>query len=184
MASALEQPARLAARGMVTARVARNAGVLGIGAALPDRIVGNQDLVGAIDVTEEWIMRRTGIAERRHATPGAQLSELAADAGRAALADAHLDAQDLDLLILATFTADSIIPPASARTAHLLGAAHAATFDLNNACAGFVSALAAADALIGAGGFGNALVIGAEIVSRHLDRTDRGTVVVFGDGAG
>lgn len=162
----------------------RNAGALGLGVALPERVVANDRVAAAIGVPQEWIVRRTGIAERRHAAPGARLGELAAAAGAAALADAGLPAEELQLLILATFTADSIIPPASARTAHLLGAAGAATFDLNNACAGFVSSLAAADALIGTGGFANALVIGAEIVSRHLDPADRNTAAVFGDGAG
>jgi 3-oxoacyl-[acyl-carrier-protein] synthase III len=174
-----------AARGdSAVAQASRNAGILGIGAALPERVVDNDSIAGAIGVTGDWISRRTGIAERRHAHAGARLSELAAQAGLAALADAGLAAGELELLIVATFTADAIIPPASARVARLLDATGAATFDLNNACAGFVSALAAADALIGAGGFTNALVVGAEIVSRHLDRTDRGTAAVFADGAG
>ncbi|HEV7528040.1 MAG TPA: beta-ketoacyl-ACP synthase 3 [Solirubrobacteraceae bacterium] len=180
-------PASAAVPGNRTARGrlrSRNAGALGIGVALPERVVANDRVADAIGVSQEWIVRRTGIAERRHALAGARLSELAADAGAAALADAGLPAQELALLILATFTADAIIPPASASVAHLLGATGAATFDLNNACAGFISGLAAADALIGAGGFANALVIGAEIVSRHLDPSDRNTAAVFGDGAG
>jgi 3-oxoacyl-[acyl-carrier-protein] synthase-3 len=160
------------------------AGVLGLGDALPVRVVGNDGVAAGIGVDEEWIVRRTGIRERRHAVPGAKLSELAARAGGAALADAGLDAGALELLILATFTPDAIIPPDSARVAHLLGAQRAATFDLNNACSGFITALAAADALIGAGSHRNALVIGAEIISRHLDPADRKTAAVFGDGAG
>ncbi len=163
---------------------ARGAGALGLGAALPARTVANELVAAGIGVEPEWIVRRTGIHERRHATAGAQLSDLAADAGRAALADAALDAGDLDLVIVATFTPDSIIPPASPTVAHLLGATRASTFDLNNACSGFVSALSAADALIRTGSHSRALVIGAEIISRHLDPSDRKTAAVFGDGAG
>jgi 3-oxoacyl-[acyl-carrier-protein] synthase-3 len=178
MASALEPHASSRAR-----EASAGAGALGLGASLPATVVGNDLLAPAIGVGEEWIVRRTGIVERRHAAAGAQLSALAAAAGREALADAALDASELDLLIVATFTPDSIIPPASASVAHLLGAGHASTFDLNNACSGFVSALAVADASIRAGGCRHALVIGAEIISRHLDPRDRKTAAVFGDGA-
>ncbi len=160
------------------------AGVLGLGAALPETVIANDRVASAIGVDAEWIVRRTGIHERRHAGAGARLAELAAEAGRAALADADVDARELDLLIVATFTPDAVIPPASARVAHLLGATSASTFDLNNACSGFVSALAAADALIRTGSAKRALVIGAEIISRHLDPGDRKTAAVFGDGAG
>jgi 3-oxoacyl-[acyl-carrier-protein] synthase III len=166
------------------ALAARRTGVLGLGAALPETTVSNDRVAAGIGVGEDWIVRRTGIHERRHAAPGARLSELAADAGRAALADAALDASELDLVIVATFTPDSIIPPASPTVAHLLGATHASAFDINNACSGFISALAAADALIRTGSIGRALVIGAEIISRHLDPSDRKTAAVFGDGAG
>jgi 3-oxoacyl-[acyl-carrier-protein] synthase-3 len=187
MASALEpvqravEPAPGSGRG---AAASLGSGVVGLGAALPQPVVRNDRVAEAIGVGEDWIVRRTGIHERRHAAAGAKLSELAAEAGAAALADAGLDACALELLILATFTADSIIPPDSARVAHLLGAPRATTFDLNNACSGFVAALATADALIRAGGHANALVIGAEIISRHLDPDDRKTAAVFGDGAG
>jgi 3-oxoacyl-[acyl-carrier-protein] synthase III len=200
MASTLEhagQPAAAADRLVATpsevapaedaaarAGVAARAGALGLGAALPGTVVGNDRVAREIGVDEEWIARRTGVRERRHAAPGAQLCELAADAGRAALEDAGLDARALDLLIVATFTPDAILPPASAVVAHRLGATRASTFDLNNACCGFVSALAVADALIRAGAAKHALVIGAEIVSRHLDPADRKTAAVFGDGAG
>lgn len=159
-------------------------GAIGLGVALPETVVANDRVAPGIGVDADWIVRRTGIHERRHAASGERLSALAAAAGRAALADAGLDAAELDLLIVATFTPDAIIPPASPTVAHLLGARHASTFDLNNACAGFVSALAAADALIRTGGVEHALVIGAEIISRHLDPSDRKTAAVFGDGAG
>lgn len=141
-------------------------------------------MAAGIEVEADWILQRTGIRERRHARPGASLSTLAADAGRAALVDAGLEASELDFVILATFTADAILPPASATVAHLLGASGAGTFDINNACTGFISALATAEALIAMAGSGNALVIGAEIISRHLQPGDRTTAAVFGDGAG
>lgn len=159
-------------------------GAIGLGVALPDGVVANDRVARDLGVDGDWIVRRTGIHERRHAGGGERLAELAAAAGRAALADAGLDAAELDLLIVATFTPDAIIPPASPTVAHLLGARRASTFDLNNACAGFVSALAAADALIRTGSADRALVIGAEIISRHLDPSDRKTAAVFGDGAG
>ncbi|HEX3911228.1 MAG TPA: beta-ketoacyl-ACP synthase 3 [Solirubrobacteraceae bacterium] len=187
MASTLEPlpaPAGSLAPAGGTLATGSGPGVLGLGSALPEPVVGNDRVAARIGVGEEWILRRTGIRERRHAPPGAKLSELAAEAGRAALADAGLDAPALELLILATFTADSIIPPDSARVAHLLGAPRATTFDLNNACSGFIAGLATAEALIRAGGHANALVIGAEIISRRLDPGDRKTAAVFGDGAG
>jgi 3-oxoacyl-[acyl-carrier-protein] synthase-3 len=109
---------------------------------------------------------------------------LAADAGREALADAGVAPELLDLLIVATFTPDACVPPASAQIAHALGAPGAATLDMNNACSGFVSALALADALLATGERHTALVIGAEIISRRLDPRDRMTAAVFGDGAG
>jgi 3-oxoacyl-[acyl-carrier-protein] synthase-3 len=162
----------------------RSAGVLGLGISLPDGVISNAEVAAGVGVEEPWIVRRTGITERRRARPDARLSALAADAGRAALADAELAAQEIDLVLVATFTPDSIIPPVSAEVAHLIGAVGAGAFDVNGACTGFISALATADALIGAGAARNALVIGAEIISRHLDSSDRKTAVVFGDGAG
>jgi 3-oxoacyl-[acyl-carrier-protein] synthase III len=179
VASTLDLPLRAAA----TTR-GSGSGVLGLGTALPEHIVSNEQVALGLGVGVQWIEQRTGIRERRRASSGAQLSDLAADAARAALADARLNACEIELLILATFTADAIIPPCSARVAHALEAKAATTFDLNNACSGFITGLAAADALICAGGHKNALVIGAEIISRRLDPADRMTAAVFGDGAG
>jgi 3-oxoacyl-[acyl-carrier-protein] synthase-3 len=184
VASTLEPAAAPARSAERLPGAASRTGVLGLGDALPELTVANSSVAAGIGVDEQWIVRRTGIHERRHAAPGAQLSELAAEAGRAALADAALDAGELDLVIVATFTPDSIIPPASPTVAHLLGATRASAFDVNNACSGFISALATADALIRTGSARHALVIGAEIISRHLDPSDRKTAAVFGDGAG
>jgi 3-oxoacyl-[acyl-carrier-protein] synthase-3 len=179
VASTLELPGR----SPLTSHL-RGAGVVGLGISLPDGVVANSEVAAGVGVEEQWIVRRTGISERRRARPDARLSELAADAGRAALADAELAAQDIDLVLVATFTPDSIVPPVSVEVAHLIGATAAGAFDINGACTGFISALATADALIGAGAARNALVIGAEIISRHLDGSDRNTAAVFGDGAG
>lgn len=174
----------LAPRHSLAPRSARSAGFLGLGVALPEPVLSNRQVAARIGVDEEWILRRTGISERRQAPPGSHLSELASAAGQAALTDAEVDARELDLVVLASFTAEAVVPPVSARIAHLLGADGAATVDINNACTGFVSALAIADALIGVAAADRALVIGAEIISRHVDPDDRTTAAVFGDGAG
>jgi 3-oxoacyl-[acyl-carrier-protein] synthase III len=179
VASALDDPATLG-----EVRGAGCAGVLGVGTALPEEVLSSAQVAAGIGVDEQWIVRRTGIAARRRAAPGAELSELAAEAGRAALEHARLPAAELDLVLVATFTADAIVPPASAEVAHRLGALTAGAFDVNGACTGFLSALATADALIGAGAARTALVVGAEIISRRLDSGDRNTAAVFGDGAG
>ena len=179
MPSALELPlAASPARGL------DRAGVLGVGVALPEEVLQSAEVAAGLGVDERWIVRRTGIRERRRALPDSQLSSLAAEAGRSALDDAELAAAEIDLILVATFTPDSIVPPASAEVAHLLGASAAGAFDINGACTGFLSALATGDALIGVGAARNALVIGAEIISRHLDSSDRNTAAVFGDGAG
>ncbi len=129
-------------------------------------------------------MRRTGIRERRYAAPGRACRELARAAGRAALADAGLDAAQLDLVLVATLQPDSIMPNAAPQVAHALGLESAAAFDIGTACTGFIAALACATALIESGRARNVLVIGAEIITRHVDSDDRNTAALFGDGAG
>lgn len=162
----------------------RTAGVLGLGAALPDDVVTNEEIGSRLGVDSEWIVRRTGIHERRHAAPGASLDELAADAGRAALADADLDADALDHVLVATMSADSVTPNAAPVVAHLLGATGAGAMDIGAACTGALSAMAAACGLIESGRAEHILVIGAEMLSRHTDPDDRRTAALFGDGAG
>ena len=179
MASTLEHTA--------TARVGRPvrpAGILGLGTALPERVVTNAEVADRIGQTEEWIHRRTGITERRYAAPGTELSSLAADAGRAALLDAGVAGEDIDLVLVASFSQDSRMPNAAPVVANRLGATRAGAFDVGSACTGFVAALGTASALIGVGDVDTALVIGAEIISRHLDPHDRKTAMLFGDGAG
>lgn len=162
----------------------RTAGVLGLGAALPDEVVSNQEIASRLGVDTEWIVRRTGIQERRHAAPGASLNDLAAHAGRAALADANLDAEAIDQVLVATMSADSVTPNAAPVVAHLLGATGAGAMDIGAACTGTLSAMAAACGQIESGRAEHILVIGAEMLSRHTDMEDRRTAALFGDGAG
>jgi 3-oxoacyl-[acyl-carrier-protein] synthase-3 len=162
----------------------RRSVVLGSGSYLPNQILTNADLARKVDTSDEWIVQRTGIHERRIAAPGELTSQMAAHAARAALAHAHLDAQAIDLIILATSTPDNTFPASAVAVQHELGIRHGAAFDLQAVCSGFVFALSTADALLKSGAFTRALVIGAETFSRILDWTDRTTCVLFGDGAG
>jgi len=151
---------------------------------LPKQILTNADLAAKIDTSDEWIVQRTGIRERHIAEPGEFTSHLAINAAKAALADAGIDAQSIDLIVLATSTPDNTFPATAVAVQHGLGINHGAAFDLQAVCSGFVFALATADNFLRSGAFKRALVIGAETFSRILDWTDRGTCVLFGDGAG
>ena len=161
-----------------------SAGIVGLGSALPDRVVPNAEVTVSIGVDEDWIVRRTGIRERRYAAPGARLSELAAAAGRAALDDAGMAGAEIDLVLVASCSQDSVMPNAAPQVAHALGAERAGAFDIGSACTGFLAALAAARGMLVSGAARNALVVGAEIMSRHVDPRDRNTAALFGDGAG
>jgi 3-oxoacyl-[acyl-carrier-protein] synthase III len=158
--------------------------ILGCGSYLPAQILTNADLARKVDTSDEWIVQRTGIHERRIAAPGEVTSDLATQAARAALAHAKVDAQSIDLIILATSTPDNTFPASAVSVQAALGITHGAAFDVQAVCSGFVFALATADSLLKSGAFSRALVIGAETFSRILDWTDRGTCVLFGDGAG
>jgi 3-oxoacyl-[acyl-carrier-protein] synthase III len=158
--------------------------VLGCGSYLPQRIVTNAELAAKIDTSDEWIVQRTGIRERHIAADDEFTSHLAIKAANAALADAGIDAQAIDLIVLATSTPDSTFPATAVAVQNALGITHGAAFDLQAVCSGFVFALATADNFLRAGAFKRALVIGAETFSRILDWNDRGTCVLFGDGAG
>lgn len=164
--------------------VTGHAGIVGLGSALPDRVVPNAEVTASIGVDDDWIVRRTGIRERRYAEPGARLSELAAAAGGAALADAGMAGAEIDLVLVASCSQDSVMPNAAPQVAHALGATGAAAFDIGSACTGFLAALAAARGMLLSGSAHSALVIGAEIMSRHVDPRDRNTAALFGDGAG
>ncbi|HEX4033497.1 MAG TPA: beta-ketoacyl-ACP synthase 3 [Solirubrobacteraceae bacterium] len=157
-------------------------GITGIGTALPERVVPNAEINASIGVDEDWILRRTGIRERRYARRDASLLELAVPAARAALADASIEGERIDLVLVASCSQDSVMPNAAPQVAHAIGAQSAA-FDVGSACTGFIAALAAARGMLISGASANALVIGAEIMSRHVDPNDRNTAALFGDGA-
>ncbi len=158
--------------------------VLGCGSYLPQRILTNAELASRIDTSDEWIVQRTGIRQRHIAADGECTSHLALNAARAALADAGIDAQSIDLIVLATSTPDNTFPATAVAVQNALEIHHGAAFDLQAVCSGFIFALATADNFLRTGAYKRALVIGAETFSRILDWNDRGTCVLFGDGAG
>ena len=158
--------------------------VLGCGSYLPTRVLTNIELAQTVDTSDEWIVQRTGIHERRIAAPGELTSDLSLAAARAALAHAKVDAQAIDLIVLATSTPDQTFPATAVTVQDRLGIHHGAAFDLQAVCSGFVYALATADGLLRTGAHKRALVIGGETFSRILDWKDRTTCVLFGDGAG
>lgn len=161
-----------------------NAGILGTGFYVPEKIMTNADLEKIVETSDEWIVERTGIKERRIAEDNQPMSDLALRAAKAALADAGVAAEDLDLIIVATLTSDRIIPSTACMIQNLLGAKHAAAFDLSAACSGFAYAASVAAQFIETGAYKNALVIGAETLSKYINWEDRNTCVLFGDGAG
>lgn len=161
-----------------------NAGILGTGFYVPEKIMTNADLEKIVETSDEWIVERTGIKERRIAEDNQPMSDLALRAAKDALADAGVAAEDLDLIIVATLTSDRIIPSTACMIQNLLGAKHAAAFDLSAACSGFAYAASVAAQFIETGAYKKALVIGAETLSKYINWEDRNTCVLFGDGAG
>ncbi|HEY1791897.1 MAG TPA: beta-ketoacyl-ACP synthase III [Opitutaceae bacterium] len=159
--------------------------ILGTGSYAPERILSNDDLAKMVDTSDEWIRARSGIRERRIAAPGEATSDMAVRAAQRALDDAGLKPADIDLLLVATLTPDMPMPSAACLVQHKLGVpTTAACFDLNAACSGFIYALDTACALVASGRYRKALVIGAEKLSSVVDWQDRGTCLLFGDGAG
>jgi 3-oxoacyl-[acyl-carrier-protein] synthase-3 len=158
--------------------------ITGIGAYAPERVVTNDDLSELMDTSDEWIVERTGIRERRVAADDQALSDLALPAARQALEQADLDAGTIDLIIVATVTADMAFPSAGAIIADELGAPDAAAYDLSAGCTGFMYAVAQGYGMVAAGLARHALVVGGDVLSRILDWSDRRTAVLFGDGAG
>jgi len=159
--------------------------ILGTGSYAPEKILTNGELAKMVDTSDEWITTRTGIKERRIAAPDEATSDLAQRAAEAALAAAGLQARDIDLVVVATLTPDMPMPACATILQHKLGVpAHAACFDLNAACSGFIYALDTAWAMMASGRYRHALVVGAEKLSSFVDWEDRTTCVLFGDAAG
>jgi 3-oxoacyl-[acyl-carrier-protein] synthase-3 len=158
--------------------------IVGVGASLPRRVMTNEELSRMVDTSDEWIVQRTGIKARHIASGDETTGTLGLAAAKAALEDAHLKAEDIDLIILATSTPDHTFPATATEIQAALGMTHGVAFDLQAVCSGFVFAIATADKFLTSGSHNRALVIGSETFSRILDWTDRGTCVLFGDGAG
>jgi 3-oxoacyl-[acyl-carrier-protein] synthase-3 len=158
--------------------------IVGTGSYLPPRVVTNAEFAARLDTSDEWIRERTGIAQRHIADESQSSSDLALEASRAALAAAGIRAEELDMIVVATSTPDYVFPSTACLLQAKLGVRNSAAFDLQAVCSGFVYALATADNFIRAGTHKRALVVGAEVFSRILDWNDRGTCVLFGDGAG
>lgn len=165
-------------------RQLRPVGIIGTGKYVPEKILTNSDLEKIVETNDEWIVSRTGIRERHIAAPHEATSDLAYEAALKALDSAGMKAEDLDLIIIATVTPDSAFPSTACILQDKLGAKGAAAFDLSAACSGFVYSLATAVGFIQNGMYNNALIIGADTLSRITDYTDRNTCVLFGDGAG
>ena len=162
----------------------RSAVITGTGSSVPERVVTNHDLEKIVDTSDEWITTRTGIRERRIAAEGEGVSKFAEEASRRALAAAGVDPVDVDLIILATVTPDMPIPATSCVLQHVLGCTRAAAFDMSAGCSGFIYAQSVAKQFLLSGRCRHVLVIGAELLSKYLDWTDRTTCVIFADGAG
>jgi 3-oxoacyl-[acyl-carrier-protein] synthase-3 len=162
----------------------RHSVVAGVGSALPQRRVTNEELAATVDTSDEWIVERTGIRSRYIAADGETTGSLAADAARAALANAGVEASEVDLIVLATATPDQTFPSTATKVQAALAINDCIAFDVHAVCTGFLYALSVADSMLRGGNARTAVVIGAETFSRILDWEDRATCVLFGDGAG
>jgi 3-oxoacyl-[acyl-carrier-protein] synthase-3 len=158
--------------------------ITGLGCKVPDRVVTNAELARHVDTSDEWILERTGIRERRMAAPEEALSDLALPAAQEALRQAGVSGRDVDLIIVATVTPDMAFPSTGAILADQLGAVDAAAYDLSAGCTGFMYAIAQAYGMLAGGLAQRALVVGGDVLSKILDWQDRSTLVLFGDGAG
>jgi 3-oxoacyl-[acyl-carrier-protein] synthase-3 len=159
-------------------------GIAGIGSYVPERVLTNDYFAQIVDTSHEWIVQRTGICERRFAAPDEATSDLCVMACERALAQAGIEAADIDLVVVGTLTPDFLLPSTSVLVQDRLGAVGATAFDVSSACTGFLSALHTAEAYIAAGRAKRALAIGAETLSRFLNLEDRTSCILFGDGAG
>ncbi|WP_285767583.1 beta-ketoacyl-ACP synthase III [Peribacillus sp. SI8-4] len=161
-----------------------NAGILGLGRYLPEKILTNADLEKMVDTSDEWIRTRTGIEERRIANDDINTSDMAYEAAKAALENAEISAEDIDLILVATVTPDQSFPTVACMIQEKLGAKKAAAMDLSAACAGFMYAMITAQQFIQTGAYKHVLIVGVEKLSKITDWEDRNTAVLFGDGAG
>jgi 3-oxoacyl-[acyl-carrier-protein] synthase-3 len=184
VASLIDTSARPRAAAPRPLAIGRGAAATAVGTSLPEQVVSSAEIEARLGLAPDWISRRTGIHSRRVAGPQERLQTHAAAAARQALARAGVDAADVDLVIVATSTADEVMPAAAPLVAHEIGAFGAGAFDVGAACNGFLSALAVGAAQVESGRTRTALVIGADFMSRVLDLSDRSTAAVFGDGAG
>jgi 3-oxoacyl-[acyl-carrier-protein] synthase-3 len=165
-------------------RVATGVAAHSVGAALPERVVTTAEIAARVGVEEDWIVSRTGIRERRHAGPDDSCTSLATEAGRRTLALADIDPADVDLVLVATMSADELTPNAAPVVAYALGAHRAGALDVGAACTAFLGALALGGGWVEAGRAETVLVIGVDLISRFIDFSDRGTAALFSDGAG
>jgi 3-oxoacyl-[acyl-carrier-protein] synthase-3 len=159
-------------------------GIAGTGAYVPEQVIPNSFFEKIVDTSDEWIIQRTGIRERRYARPGESTSDMSLAAAQRAIEAAGLEPADIDLVVLGTLTPDHLLPATSAMIQHKLGAKNAGAFDVNAACSGFMTAMSAAEAFIASGRARHVLAIGAETLSRFLDMKDRTSCILFGDAAG
>ncbi len=162
----------------------QNAGIIGMGHSYPDGVLTNADLEKIVDTSDEWITSRTGIKQRHKAAPDEYTSQFASRAAKQALDRAGLKPEDVELIVCATTTPDQIMPSTGALIQAEIGAVNAAGMDVFAACSGFIYGLTMVESMIRTGQIKHALVIGAEVLTKYVDYTDRGTCVIFGDGAG
>ena len=169
---------------LMVKRTLRRVGVMGVGSYVPERVLRNTELAQLVDTSDDWIISRTGMRDRRIAAPGDATSDLVVRAAKRALENARLLPREVELILVATVTPDHVCPPTACLVQHKLGAVNAAGFDISAACSGFINALMTGHNLVGSGAFGNALVVGADILSSITDYEDRESCILFGDGAG
>ncbi|MBN2029450.1 ketoacyl-ACP synthase III [bacterium] len=158
--------------------------IMGMGSAVPEKVLTNHDLEKMVDTSDKWIRERTGIEKRHILEEGKTNSDLAVDAAQRALEDAGMSAEELECIIVATISPDSFFPSTACQVQAKIGAVNAAAMDISAACSGFLYAMNLVDKLIGSGQYQNVLIIGSEVLSRFTDWEDRATCVLFGDGAG